>query len=83
MTNTESRKKREVRWTEAALRAQGPMMDGVDGAMAWGDCSINTAYKLLNNGELPFPVYRIGRRFKVRTADVLRALGLESELPAA
>lgn len=36
-------------------------------------------FELARRGELPFPVYRLGRSFRVPTAAFRRALGLEPE----
>jgi hypothetical protein len=35
------------------------------------------AFELARRGELPFPVYRLGRSFRVPTAAFRRALGLD------
>jgi hypothetical protein len=37
------------------------------------------AFELARRGELPFPVYRLGRSFRVPTAALRRVLGLDSE----
>jgi hypothetical protein len=37
------------------------------------------AFELARRGELPFPVYRLGRSFRVPTAALRRALGLDPE----
>ncbi|MFJ2915760.1 helix-turn-helix transcriptional regulator [Streptomyces sp. NPDC087228] len=48
-------------------------------ARAFGICPA-TAYKLIHLGAFPCPVLRLGRRFRIPTAYLLRALGIE-ELP--
>jgi hypothetical protein len=37
------------------------------------------AFELARRGELPFPVYRLGRSFRVPTAALRRTLGLDPE----
>ncbi len=75
MTNTP--KTRTV-WTEAKVRDLGVRIDGVLAVEIVTGYSRSTAYTLLRTPEaLPFRVLRIGRRFVVPAADVLRALGLE------
>lgn len=37
------------------------------------------AYELARHGEFPVPVLRFGRRYRVPTAPVLSALGLEAD----
>lgn len=39
-------------------------------------------YQLARTGELPFPVFKVGRVYKVPTAGLLRALGIEDESKA-
>ncbi|WP_274031096.1 helix-turn-helix transcriptional regulator [Streptomyces sp. MMBL 11-1] len=39
--------------------------------------SLSTAYKRARNGEFPCPVRRIGRRYVVRMADLMRTLGIQ------
>ena len=43
-----------------------------------------TAYELARRGEFPTPVLRLGTRYRVNRADLLRALGVtEDGVPAA
>ncbi len=39
--------------------------------------SINTAYKLVHSQRFPCPVMRLGWRYQVSTAGLLKALGIE------
>ena len=39
------------------------------------------AHTLARRGEFPVPVLRLGRTYRVRRADLLRALGMPGELP--
>lgn len=45
-------------------------------ARAVGVCP-GTAYRLIRLGTFPCPVLRLGRRYRIATADLLRALGIE------
>ncbi|WP_030464625.1 helix-turn-helix domain-containing protein [Kitasatospora sp. NRRL B-11411] len=45
-------------------------------ARAIGVCP-DTAYRLIRLGAFPCPVLRLGRRYRIATADLLRALGIE------
>ncbi|KOT35486.1 hypothetical protein ADK47_32165 [Streptomyces rimosus subsp. rimosus] len=45
-------------------------------ARAFGVCP-DTAYKLIRLGRFPCPVLRVGRRYRIPTAYMLRALGIE------
>lgn len=45
-------------------------------AAAFG-VSRSTIYRLIQDGSLPVPVLRFGRRYRVSTALALRALGIE------
>lgn len=45
-------------------------------ARAIGVCP-GTAYKLIRLGAFPCPVLRVGRRYRIATAELLRALGIE------
>ncbi|WP_322769429.1 helix-turn-helix domain-containing protein [Frankia sp. Cr1] len=39
-------------------------------------CGRNLAYELASAGTFPCPVHRVGRVYRVRTADILRALNI-------
>ncbi|MFI9742510.1 helix-turn-helix domain-containing protein [Streptomyces sp. NPDC052494] len=45
-------------------------------ARAFGVCP-GTAYKLIRRGAFPCPVLRVGRRYRIPTAYLLRSLGIE------
>ncbi|MEU8030925.1 helix-turn-helix domain-containing protein [Streptomyces sp. NPDC049099] len=45
-------------------------------ARAFGVCP-GTAYKLIRLGTFPCPVLRLGRRYRIPTAYLLRSLGIE------
>ncbi|MBX7554865.1 helix-turn-helix domain-containing protein [Streptomyces sp. tea 10] len=45
-------------------------------ARALGICS-TTAYRLIRNDEFPCPVLRVGRRYRIPTTELMRALGIE------
>lgn len=45
-------------------------------ARAFGVCPA-TAYKLVHLGHFPCPVIRLGRQYRIPTAHVLRALGID------
>jgi excisionase family DNA binding protein len=57
---------------------QRPLLDLLDAAQPLG-ISRTTAYTLAQRGDFPVPVLRIGRLYKVRTADLRRYLGLDSD----
>jgi hypothetical protein len=41
-----------------------------------------TGYSLARRGEYPVPVLRLGNAYRVRRADILRALGIDEPSPA-
>ncbi|MFC8102794.1 helix-turn-helix domain-containing protein [Streptomyces sp. NPDC057363] len=45
-------------------------------ARAFGVCPA-TAYRLIRLGAFPCPVLRVGRRYRIPTASLLRTLGIE------
>ncbi|MFI2203532.1 helix-turn-helix domain-containing protein [Streptomyces sp. NPDC020192] len=45
-------------------------------ARAFGICP-GTAYRLIHDGRFPCPVLRLGHRYRIPTAYLLRALGIE------
>ncbi|MFI9024901.1 helix-turn-helix domain-containing protein [Streptomyces sp. NPDC053560] len=51
-------------------------MDLRTAARALGVCP-STAYKLIRLGTFPCPVLRVGRRYRIPTAHLLRSLGIE------
>ncbi|MCQ8774066.1 helix-turn-helix domain-containing protein [Streptomyces telluris] len=57
-----------------------PLVVGINtAARAFGVCP-DTAYKLISLGRFPCPVLRLGRHYRVPTAGMLRALGID-EMP--
>ncbi|MER5773527.1 helix-turn-helix domain-containing protein [Streptomyces sp. NPDC002039] len=48
-------------------------------ARAFGMC-MGTAYRLVHAGGFPCSVVRVGRKFRVSTAELMRSLGIE-EMP--
>jgi hypothetical protein len=44
---------------------------------------VNRGYESAKSGDLPFPVHRYGRVYKVPTAGLLRALGIDDEILSA
>ncbi|MFJ1590122.1 helix-turn-helix domain-containing protein [Kitasatospora albolonga] len=51
-------------------------MDLRTAARAFGVCP-TTAYKLIRLGRFPCPVLRLGHQYRISTAHVLRALGID------
>ncbi|MGW4379420.1 helix-turn-helix domain-containing protein [Kitasatospora sp. NPDC004531] len=45
-------------------------------ARAVGVCP-NTAYKLIRLGTFPCPVLRVGRKYRIATAELMRSLGID------
>ncbi|MEW2065742.1 helix-turn-helix domain-containing protein [Streptomyces sp. NPDC007346] len=37
-----------------------------------------TAYRLIREGQFPCPVIRVGRRYRIPTTDLMRALGIDN-----
>lgn len=68
-------------WTEAEIRALGVRIDGVLAVEIVTGYAKDSAYNLLKTPDaLPFRVLKVGRRYVVPAADVLRVLGLEPGL---
>ncbi|GAA2456227.1 hypothetical protein GCM10010191_89480 [Actinomadura vinacea] len=61
--------------TPAELRSLPVTVDLVTAGRAFG-IGRTTAYQLARTGQFPCRVLRIGRSYRVRTADLLTALGL-------
>lgn len=36
-----------------------------------------TAYRLIREGQFPCPIIRVGKRYRIPTIDLMRALGIE------
>jgi excisionase family DNA binding protein len=49
-----------------------------DAARAWG-VGRAKVFELARQGQLPFPAYKLGRSWRVPTAALRRALGLEGD----
>lgn len=56
--------------------AAGATLSVPDAGRAW-DLGTNTSYERVKSGDFPVPVVRVGRKLRVRSADVLAALGLD------
>jgi excisionase family DNA binding protein len=59
--------------------AKLPPTVSVEAAARLLGCGRSLAYELVQRGEFPCPVLRLGRRYVVPTAGLLRALGIEAE----
>ena len=68
-------------WTEEGIRALGASTDLVTAAEILG-IGRTTAHTLVRAGEFPVPVIRVGRRYRVPVAPILRLLGLHTNSPA-
>lgn len=63
-------------WTAERVRALGVTVDLPTAGRIVGLGRAHT-YDLARRGELPFPTLRMGKRWVVPTAGLLRALGLD------
>ena len=63
--------------TTADLLALPPTIDLVTAARALG-CGRTLAYELARRGRFPCRVLRLGNRYLIPTADLLRTLGVEA-----
>ncbi|WP_094980857.1 hypothetical protein [Rhodococcus pyridinivorans] len=68
-------------WTPEAIRALGPVTD-LRTALKIAGIGTTYGYEKARSNELPFPVLRYGRVYKVPTAGLLKALGINDETPA-
>lgn len=68
-------------WTEEGIRALGASTDLVTAAAILG-IGRTTAHTLARAGEFPVPVIRVGRRYRVPVAPILRLLGLHTDSAA-
>jgi hypothetical protein len=64
------------------LQALGATTDVVTAGKFLG-ISRNTAYRLARRGAFPLPLIRVGAQYRVPTAALIAALGLQSSGPAA
>ncbi len=62
------------------LSSLGPTLDIPTAARLLG-CGRSLAYELAKRDQFPCRVLRLGSRYVVPTADLLRALGLPTDLP--
>lgn len=62
--------------TTDELLALGPTTDVVTAGRAYG-LGRHVSYDLAKRGEFPCQVVRLGRQYRVITADLLKALGIE------
>jgi excisionase family DNA binding protein len=65
-------------WTAADIRGLGLHVDVGTAAAIFG-ISRTTAYELIERGEFPIPVLRLGTRYRIAVAAILTALGLPAE----
>lgn len=65
-------------WDESRVRALGLTTD-LRTACQIFDIGINYGYQKAAADELPFPVLRVGRSYKVPVAGLLKALCIEDE----
>jgi predicted site-specific integrase-resolvase len=63
-------------WTETGIRVLGATTDPVTAAAILG-IGRTTAHALARAGQFPVPVLRVGRRYRVPVAPILRLLGLD------
>lgn len=68
--------------TTRAVRALPVVMTLVQAGEAFG-IGRTLSHELVRQGEFPCAVLRIGRNYRVRKADLLKALGVEPEAPRA
>lgn len=68
-------------WTEEDIRALGAATDLVTAAEILG-IGRTTAHTLVRADEFPVPVIRVGRRYRVPVAPILRLLGLHDNSAA-
>ncbi len=69
-------------WTAEEVRALGVQTDVETAGSIFG-LSRTQAYAAVKKGVFPVGVIRIGRRYLVPTAPILRLLGLEPDRPTA
>jgi hypothetical protein len=64
------------RWSPEQIRALGVTTDIVTAGAVLG-IGRTTAYRLAQSGQFPVPVLKIGDRYLVPVAHLLRAIGIE------
>jgi hypothetical protein len=67
-------------WSEEQIRALGAATDLVTAGSILG-IGRTTAHQLVRTGQFPVPVLRIGRRYRVPVAPILRLLALPTQPP--
>lgn len=67
-------------WSETQVRALGVSTDLVTAAAILG-IGRTTAHTLVRADQFPVPVIRVGRRYRVPVAPILRLLALPTEQP--
>ncbi len=70
------------RWTANEVRALGVRTDIETAGSIFG-LSRTQAYEAVKRGVFPVDVIKVGRRYLVPTAPILRLLGLDPDLPEA
>ena len=70
------RHRTRTEWTAQEVRALGVQTDIATAGSIFG-LSRTQAYVAVNNGLFPVPVIKVGRRYLVPTAPILRLLGLD------
>lgn len=68
-------------WSEQDIRGLGASTDLVTAASILG-IGRTTAHTLARAGRFPVPVIRVGRRYRVPVAPILRLLALDPNQPA-
>lgn len=68
-------------WTEPDIRGLGASTDLVTAASILG-IGRTTAHALARTGQFPLPVIRVGHRYRVPVAAILRLLTLDSAEPS-
>lgn len=66
--------------TQEELLGLPVAVDLVTAGRALG-CGRTQTYELARSGDLPVPVLRLGNRYRVNRADLLRALGITEDEP--
>jgi excisionase family DNA binding protein len=67
-------------WSVADIRGLGASTDLVTAASVLG-IGRTTAYAMARRGVFPVPVCRVGRRYRVPLAPILRLLALDADQP--
>lgn len=74
---------RDITWTPEAVRGLGVRTDvPTAGAILAGLCR-DEAYRMVQRDAFPVPVLKVGRRYVVPVAPILRLLGMDPEAGGA